>query len=363
MSFRPAAQPARPAPADPPDLLFTPGPRLGWAFRDRRELAVPYPEPGPRQNDFREQAAARSAAADQALARAWRWAGWWSIGLAVILALAASCSAGGWAGPDGKETVITIIVVCGPGIAWTGWCWVQRGQARTLAGGQDYQQALATWGQRAATHETAELARLSGQPEWGSVTIPASQTDIFGGTLAGWQALLTVHGTSILAERPLLAIDLTGQDVTGMLTAAATAGQVEAVTWHLPQDLAACGLLAGLPAAQLADAIAEAIHAGNPAASRADRVIDVQVLHQLADALTGGVSPRRLAAATRTALGYQVPRRAARPGRIRADRGELVPGGVPAGNLREPGPPGRGPRRAGRPRRRRLAGGCDEVGV
>jgi hypothetical protein len=72
MSFRPAPQPARPAPADRPDPLFTPGPRLGCVFRDRRELAVPYPEPGPSQNDFRASAAARSAAADRALARAWR---------------------------------------------------------------------------------------------------------------------------------------------------------------------------------------------------------------------------------------------------------------------------------------------------
>jgi hypothetical protein len=34
------------------------------------------------------------------------------------------------------------------------------------------------------------------------------RTDIFGGTLAGWQALLTVHGASILAQRPLLTVDL-----------------------------------------------------------------------------------------------------------------------------------------------------------
>jgi hypothetical protein len=27
--------------------LFTPGPRLGWVFRDRSELAAPYAEPEP----------------------------------------------------------------------------------------------------------------------------------------------------------------------------------------------------------------------------------------------------------------------------------------------------------------------------
>jgi hypothetical protein len=234
MSYRPAPQPARPAPADRQDLLFTPGPRLGWVFRDRRELAAPYPEPGPSQNDFRAHTTARAAAADRALARAWRWAGWWSTGLALILALATSCSASGWAGPDAKVNAITIIVLCGPGMAWTTWGWVQRNQARALAGDQDYQQAQAAWGQRAAQHEATELGRLSGMPEWGSVIIPASRTDVFGGTLAGWQALLTVHGASILAGQPLLAIDLTGQHTTSMLTAAAHSGQVETVTYHLP---------------------------------------------------------------------------------------------------------------------------------
>ena len=38
---------AGPAPPASQDLLFTPGPRLGWVFRDRRELAAPYPEPEP----------------------------------------------------------------------------------------------------------------------------------------------------------------------------------------------------------------------------------------------------------------------------------------------------------------------------
>lgn len=28
-------------------LLFAGGPRLGWVFRDRRQLVTPYTEPGP----------------------------------------------------------------------------------------------------------------------------------------------------------------------------------------------------------------------------------------------------------------------------------------------------------------------------
>jgi len=84
-----------------------------------------------------------------------------------------------------------------------------------------YRRALAVWEQRAAAHEDAELARLAGQPEWGSMNVPAGRTDVFGGTLAGWEALLAVHGASLLAQRPLLVIDLTGQDPARLLTALA----------------------------------------------------------------------------------------------------------------------------------------------
>ncbi|MFZ0166215.1 MAG: hypothetical protein WAL12_21755, partial [Trebonia sp.] len=47
---------AGPAPPAGQDLLFTPGPRLGWVFRDRRELAAPYPEPEPSPHAVHAQA-------------------------------------------------------------------------------------------------------------------------------------------------------------------------------------------------------------------------------------------------------------------------------------------------------------------
>ncbi len=43
------------------------------------------------------------------------------------------------------------------------------------------------WRQRAGEHEQAELARLDGVPEWASARSPARRTDIYGGTLGGWQ--------------------------------------------------------------------------------------------------------------------------------------------------------------------------------
>ena len=58
----------------------------------------------------------------------------------------------------------------------------------------------------------------------------------------------------------------------------------------LPRDLGRSGLLAGLSPAQLATAMAEAIHAGTPGGARADRAVDVRVLQQLGTALAAAAS-------------------------------------------------------------------------
>lgn len=36
-------------------LLFTPGARLGWTFRDRRSLVAPYPEQPPDPDAIRQR--------------------------------------------------------------------------------------------------------------------------------------------------------------------------------------------------------------------------------------------------------------------------------------------------------------------
>jgi hypothetical protein len=324
MSFRPVPTAAGPAPTGR-QLLFTPGPRLGWVFRDRREIAPAYSEPQPNPRVIQAQAAARAAGAEQAWARTWRWAGKPSIALAVILVLLAGCqkSVSGSFSPG--LTLITVVVLCGPGLGWTGWCWLRRDQARATTPEQEYRQALAEWEQRAAGHESAELARLAGQPEWGTVLIPGHRTDIFGGTLAGWQALLTVHGASILAERPLLTVDLTGQHASGMLSAAVREAKIPSVTYRLPHELGRSGLLAELTPGQLADAIAESLHAGTPDGARADRAVDVWILQQLAGALGGGATPQRLAAAVRAALGHITPNGLLTPSEQELIAGDLFP--------------------------------------
>jgi hypothetical protein len=327
MRNSPVSAATGPVPTGQPELLlFTPGPRLGWVFRDRRELAAPYPEPEPSPQAIQAQATTRMTAAEQAWQRAWKWIGKPSIALALLLVLLAGCAKSVSGSFDLGATAVAIVALCGPGFGYVGWRWLQREQARDSTPQQEYRQALADWDQRATGHESAELARLAGQPEWGSATIPARRTDIFGGTLAGWQALLTVHGASLLAQRPLLAVDLTGRHAAGLLTATTQRTGMPGATWRLPHDLGRCGLLAELSPAQLADAIAEAVHAGTPGGTRTDRAVDVRVLHELAGALTGnGVTPQRLAAAARAALGYMIPGGILSPAEQELIAGDLFP--------------------------------------
>ncbi|MBV9445890.1 MAG: hypothetical protein JO345_08345 [Streptosporangiaceae bacterium] len=288
-------------------MLFTPGARLGWIFRDRRKLVTPYPEPQPDLDALREQAAARAKSAEASYQRARKWVARPSLMLGVLLLVLAGCARAISGATDTGATVISALVVCGPGVAWTVWCWYRRDQAKNADPESEYQQELVTWERHEQEHQHAELARLGTVPEWGSAEPPARRTDVFGGSLAGWQALLTTHGTSILAAQPLLVVDMSGQYAAGDLTVVARQAGVQTAAWMLPGDLDRCGLLARLNPSQLADAITEAIHAGTPGGARADRAVDARVLEQLAATLDYDVTPARLAAAAQAALGHPVP--------------------------------------------------------
>ena len=68
-------------------LLFTPGARLGWMFRDRRQLAFPYPEPPPGGPAFEAAARAQIAAAERTYRNVFRWGGLPSLVAVVVLLL------------------------------------------------------------------------------------------------------------------------------------------------------------------------------------------------------------------------------------------------------------------------------------
>lgn len=315
------------------ERLFTPGIRLGWTFRDRRSLTAPYPEPQPDPELLREQMAERAAVAQARYARARRWVIKPSLAFGLLLLLLAGYAEGRNNAADAATTLAAAVIVAGSGLGYTIRCWWRRGRTAAARPKQEYRKALEAWQQRAADHQQAELARLGQVPEWASASPPALRTDVFGGSLQGWQALLITHGTSILVGQPLLVMDLSGQLASSELTAAAQAVAVPAAQYVLPADLGRCGLLSCLSPAQFADALTEAIHAGAPGA-RADRAVDVRVLEQLSAALDGWITPARLAAAAQSALGHPVP-----PGLISAQEEMLIGGDLfPAAYRQQIGP-------------------------
>jgi hypothetical protein len=298
--------------ADRRAALFTAGPRLGWTFRDRRLLAAPFPEPPPDPEAIRAAAAQRAQTAQVSYRKFRRYLGIPSAVVLVVLLLAGGC--GSRVAGSGPPLVpdLFVLLICAPGIVftWARWQRAQHAAAALTQAPADHQRAVAAWQHRAAAWQHAELGRLDAAAEWGSATLPDGtlRLDVFGGALDGWQALLTTHATSLLATQPLLVVDLTGEQASQELTEIAAAAGVPTARWLLPADLGACGLLAGLTAAQFADALTEAIHAGPVSGQdRAERATDTRVLEQLHAALGDDVTPARLAAAVRTALGHHDP--------------------------------------------------------
>jgi hypothetical protein len=303
-------------------MLFTPGPRLGWTYTDHRSLISRYGEPPPDLEEIRRQAGARLADAQRSWQRALKWALRPSLMVFVaLLALGGFAHALNHNAPFGI-TILAAVVLALPGTGWTLWRLTQLNQAKDADPKRQYQSLYEDWRQRAAAHEQAGLAQLAGMPEWGSAFASSRRVDIFGGTLTGWRCLLTVHGASLLAERPLLVVDFTGQDAAGDLAALVRHAGVQPAGYVLPRDLNASGLLARLSPPQLARALAEAIHAGAPGTARGDRAVDVRILEQLCEALRGGgITVARLAAAAEAALG-----RAPAPGLLAPGENDFISG-------------------------------------
>jgi hypothetical protein len=293
-------------------LLFTRGsrlgPRLGFTFQDRRQLISPYDEPSPDPQAIATQLANRRAKAQRAWSFAIKWVARPLLPLAMVLYALGVLTGDATHHMQGGGLTALSIALAVIGLAWPAWCLARLLYAQNWDPVRVHQVAVEGWHQRASDHEHAELARLDGVPEWASAGSPGLRTDVYGGTLGGWQSLLAVHGASILAAQPLLVADFSGHLASRELTALARRHGVQGAIHMLPTGIGASGILAGLTPSQFANALAEAIHAGSPgAASRADRAVDVRVLGHIASALGGNLTPARLAAAMQAALGQPVP--------------------------------------------------------
>jgi hypothetical protein len=224
-------------------LLFIAGPRLGWVFRDRRQLITPYAEPQPDPQAVTGQVTARRERAERAWRFSLRWVARPLLPLAVALYGLGEFARDVTHRAHSGQLAWVPIALAVAGVAWPAWCLARLVLARRADLAQAQETALQEWRQQAGEHEQAELARLGGVPEWASATSPALRTDVYGGTLDGWQSLLAVHGASILAGQPLLVADFSGQLASSELTALAQRHGVPTAVHLLPGALAASGIL------------------------------------------------------------------------------------------------------------------------
>lgn len=305
------SQPAR-LPA-PQARLFTPGRRLGWVFRDPRLLAEPFQEPEPRPKPLPPHVPHQRHLADiaykQQVGLAFKLFGT----LSLILLLMSGCTAGiPGAGVAAYVSflVLAFLAAVLSVLTWWGAEKKRNAAAEVMEEAQQYHthehaRAHAAWMQRKAEHDHAQAVRLARADEWGSAQAQTTQRlDVFGGGLWGWEALLTVHGASVLAGQPLLVIDLSREIVCGELIDLARASGIRVHSEVLPAQLTESALCEGLDIAQLIDVIVESIHGGeNPVAtSRSDRSMDHRILTALAAALGDTVTMARLAEGLRVLL-------------------------------------------------------------
>ncbi len=314
--------------------LFVPGPRLGWIFRDRRQFATAFPEPPPSPQPVPPDLVAARQAARQRLRRGLIMT---AVIVAAVLVLAALMAAVGTAFPGtvpGGAALAVAAVVTLAGIALAVSMAAGRGAAtraveqaeRDLVAG--HQRRLAAWAERKTAHERADRDRVDRLDEWGGARVPSGtrRIDVFGGGLHGWEAFLTVHGTSLLAERPTLVADFSRELVCRELALIARAAGAPVDVQLLPAQLAGSSVLAGLPGQGLAAALVEAMHPDDAHAVRAQRSIDGRILGEVCGSLGDPVSLARLDAALRVLMGEQDTAQVLSPGeRARVAGGLFTP--------------------------------------
>jgi hypothetical protein len=203
----------------------------------------------------------------------------------------------------------SMIVAALAGAMWIGLVVAHRRAVRRYWQ-RSYQVYRATqlepWRAAGAQYERDEHRRLAGISDWASaqVTPGFRRVDVVGGNLFGWEALLTVAGSSILAQGgSLTVLDLTGDLVAGELVRGARALGREVGFALLPTELADVDLLSGLDVAQVVNLFVEARHGGPGQPERGTRAVDERILTAVCEVLApGGLSMGRIAAGLRVLM-------------------------------------------------------------
>lgn len=297
-------------------MLFAPEERLGWAFTDRAQLRQPFDEAAPADDGLQHVTAYEIAVRAKLPARlvaAWKAAAAGAV-VAFSWLLRLMRTRGHVVPATAGKLVVACAVLAGLlwCLMWLGhwwlvrrfWGWRRRRHLEFVI------EQTAAWSQRRSDFEEVEGRRLAAVPQWGSVPVApgVQRIDVIGGSLWGWEALLTVFGASALTARgPLLVLDLSSQMIARELVAGTAALGRGVDVQLLPLDLAESDLLVGLGPAEVAEVFVESLHGGDAFSDRLVRAVDSRLLTAVCDVLApGGLSMERIAAGARALLGEPV---------------------------------------------------------
>lgn len=307
--------------------LFAPGRRLGWVFRDPHQFAQPFTEPAPQPQPVPERLL---RAEHQARHRHSTWVclTWKicakTIGLSFLLGMTCtifdeiieSISSDVHDAIKGfDEDVLwlslgvgVITIGIGGTIIVLSKLALPRKVNAVAQARRDldtaYRRETDDWQLRKTVYERAEATRVDQLAEWGAVRTPAGcrRLDIFGGNLSSWQEFLTGCGTSALAERPVIVIDLSREMVCRELAHIARTFGFPVDTQILPDHLARTTLLSGLSVQHIVDVLIESMHGHDPNPARDERSRDHRILTALCEKLGDDLSLGRIAAGVRALL-------------------------------------------------------------
>jgi len=294
---------ARTDPLQSRALLFKPGQRLGWEFRERHKFIRAFREPAPPQPPPSDalHCEAQAAALDHRdrVKTVTRFGGG-SVLVLLLLAVGGS--------PVPLVLAALVAVGCGGAVLGTLQRKTQAERAIEEVGARQtaaYEDACGAWEQRRLAFEAAEAERVGRLDEWGAALVPprTQRLDVIGGTPRSREAFLTVLGSSTLPQRPVIVLDLTGDHVCESFANLAREAGVPVDLQLLPRDLARTTLLSGLEPAQMVSSLVESMHGDNMGPSRGDRSRDELLLNDLCEALGEDLSLARLAAGLRALRG------------------------------------------------------------
>ncbi|MEH1029538.1 hypothetical protein V6W11_17500 [Micromonospora profundi] len=288
------------------DFLFVEGERLGWVFRDRHLYCHRFPEPYPVPGQVGDGVYFNAATASVDKWR--RMRKWVSIGFGVMVVLLCLGIIG--QGPTSDLGVIILlglaVMIGGALLSWFNSRAAEDGPVRERERqSRLYEAECADWEERRAQFDAAERRRVDSYLEWGAALMPPTtrRVDIVGGSAWGWEALLTVMGTSMLRTTGAMTlVDFSGEPTCHELVWLARAASIDVTAIRLPDQVGETTLLSEADGQGLVDSLVEAMHGDAPAGRRADRAQDDRILSSVCRALGENVTIPRIAAAVSVLL-------------------------------------------------------------